>query len=237
MGDDAVIETVLPSDPYGVPLIDDGANDELVAAERAVQKRKLEGMRLTVMRAEAEIERAVAVAKRRQEMLQQQQRERAARVKRVNEEQFDALRNNDKDELIRLLEGGADVNYAGKFQRTPMHECVMLDNSKLLQVLLRYRGNPEAEDIYVQTPFSLAIKYNRERCFELMTTSSKGAGRHMYQRNLKRDVAQHTVDVEQRKIKIAEEKQRVMMAAAAKKSRLERAKMLGYQTDADGNRI
>lgn len=225
-----------PGDPAQVA---DGvdSDDELVVAERALQQRKQEGLLLNEMRAKAEIERLAAVTQRKQEMMLQRERDRAARVKRVNEEQFIAIREDDKDELIRLLEGGTDVNYAGKFKRTPVHECVMLDNPKLLHVLLRYKGNPEAEDIYMQTPFSLAIKYNRERCFELMKLSSKGAGRHIYQRNLQRDVAQHEIDVEQRKIEIAEEKQQRMMAAAARKSRLERAKMLGYKTDSDGNRI
>ena len=211
--------------------VGDGTDDELEAAEAELKRRKEEAEALLIVRAQAELEREKAVEARLKEMMLQKQREHDLRVQRVNEEIFTTLENNDKDELIRLLEGGADPNYAGKLKRTPMHACVMLDNAKLLQVLLRYKGNPEAEDLYVQTPFSLAIKYNRKRCFELMSLSSKGAGRHLYQKNLKQTVEQHLVDVERRKIEKDEERQRLMWAAAAKKSRLERAKMLGLAVE------
>ena len=212
-------------------------DDELQAAEVELQQRKLEAIKLNAMRAAADAERQSAIEQAMRKKAEQQQRVHEERVRRVNEEQFEALRNDDKDRLIRLLEGGTDVNYAGKLKRTPLHICVMLDKPKLLQVLLRYRANPEAEDIYMQTPFSLAIKYNRSRCFELMSLSSKGAGRHLYQRNLMQDIARHKVDVEQRRIQREEEKRQAMIAEAARKSRLERAKMLGYAVDADGNRI
>ena len=104
-----------------------------------------------------------------------------------------------------------------------------------LFMLLRYRGNPEVEGIYMQTPFSLAIKYNHPRCFELLSLNVKGAGRHLYQRNLKAAVAQHLVDVERLKVEREEERQRILWAAAARKSRMERAKMLGLAVEEDGD--
>ena len=67
------------------------ADDELQAAEVELQQRKLEGIKLNAMRAAADAERQSAIEQAMRKKAEQQQREHEERVRRVNEEQFDAF--------------------------------------------------------------------------------------------------------------------------------------------------
>ncbi len=193
--------------------------DSLARAEQALEAPRLEGLRLERVRAEAEAERQRAV---REQIAAAQ----AARVEherqlavRLDESQFAALQRDDMDDLVALLQGGSNPNHAGKFARTPVHAAVLLDRPLLLQVLLEHRGDPAAEDIYAQTPLSLAVKYNRQRCFDMLARASKGAGRYVYQRELERKVAGHAAEVAARQQALQEERDRILWAEAQSKMR------------------
>ena len=95
-----------------------------------------------------------------------------------------AIIRNDKVELLSLLDGGANPRtHHGAMHRSPVHVAVIRDRPLLLQMLLHYGASTESHDKFGQTPFTLAVKYRRDRCFEILRGSGIGAAKYVYMRN------------------------------------------------------
>ena len=167
------------------------------------QQLKKEEEELQRIRAVEQIKRQKAEQVALVEEEKRRKDEYEKRVARINNLVLTTVQENDEEELIRLLEGGADVNVLNRLQRTPLTLAVMKDSVSIIRILLSYGADVNAPDLYNQTPLSFAIKYKRHACFELMAHSKKGnptVGAFMYQRKLENDVELHRQDMEEKRI-------------------------------------
>jgi len=175
-------------------------------ADQAFQRQqelKEEALALQASRAEEQIKRQqLAEEKWAAEQIEKKKRHKAL-VARINAQVLTTVQENDADELIKLLEGGADVNVENRLKRTPLYFAVMKDAVGLVRILLKYGAKVDQPDLYGQTPMSFAIKYKRHASFELLVHSQKGnlsVGGFLYQKTLEETVALHKQDMENKRI-------------------------------------
>ena len=167
------------------------------------QELKEEALALQASRAEEQIKRQqLAEEKWAAEQIEKKKRHKAL-VARINAQVLTTVQESDADELIKLLEGGADVNVENRLKRTPLCFAVMKDEVGLVRILLKYGAKVDQPDLYGQTPMSFAIKYKRHASFELLVHSQKGnrsVGGFVYQKTLEETVALHKQDMENKRI-------------------------------------
>ena len=85
------------------------------------QELKEEALALQASRAEEQIKRQqLAEEKWAAEQIEKKKRHKAL-VARINAQVLTTVQENDADELIKLLEGGADVNVENRLKRTPLY--------------------------------------------------------------------------------------------------------------------
>jgi ankyrin repeat protein len=69
----------------------------------------------------------------------------------------------DLDDLIALIEGGADVSAAGDLGYTPLHIAASRGHLNIVKVLLKNHADVTARNEFGQTPIELAkIRFNEE---------------------------------------------------------------------------
>lgn len=69
-----------------------------------------------------------------------------------------AAGSNDLDAMLRMVEGGADVNISDYDQRTPLHIAASNDNSLVVQFLLTHGADKEKKDRWERTPLEEAMR-------------------------------------------------------------------------------
>ena len=190
----------------------------MAEAEKRLILAKKEAMRLTEKRADEEVKRKGVLERERVQVLADRKKQRELLTQRINAQVLASVESEDDEELIKLLEGGADVNVQNSLKRTPLTLAVMKASPSLVRILLSYRADVNIPDLYGQTPLSFAIKYKRHACFELMAHGQRATpevGAFMYQRKLEATVEVHRLAMEIRK----EEKEREELLYASSKKK------------------
>ena len=72
------------------------------------------------------------------------------------------------EEVIALLEGGADVNAVGELGNTPLHDAVGLERAETVKVLLKYGATSAKKNEWGQTPLDMAVLCGRKDIADLM---------------------------------------------------------------------
>jgi ankyrin repeat protein len=75
------------------------------------------------------------------------------------------------DDVIALVEAGADVNSAGDLGFTPLHHAASDGHLDIVHVLLRYGADVNARNEFAQTPIDLA----RDRVRETLELAKKAS--------------------------------------------------------------
>ncbi len=77
----------------------------------------------------------------------------------VNDKLLDAINNNDDIAVHNLLLFGADANYIGYFEETPLiYACKKSDiKEKIVALLLKYKANPNHSEYSGFTPLLFAV--------------------------------------------------------------------------------
>ena len=193
-----------------------GTADELDEAERNLTRLKEEAEATIVQREEEDARRLQVEAEQRLAASEQRKKQHETLVAKINAEVLAMVQADDEEELIKLLEGGADVNVQNHLQRTPLTLAVMKSSIPLIRILLRYGADVNKPDLYGQTPLSFAVKYKRKECFDFMAESQRGnmsVGSFMYQRNLIDIVSRHQETIEAER----EERERLAILYASSK--------------------
>jgi len=81
----------------------------------------------------------------------------------------------DIDRLIFLLEMGANPNISTYVGEYPLHIAAMNNNVKIIEVLLEYKADINAVNIFLETPLSYALRHNSKEAISLL--ENKGADR------------------------------------------------------------
>ena len=179
-------------------------------AEYRLKQAKLEATHIAELRANEDLRRQVVFEKERRLAEVERLKQREILTKKINDEVFHCIETEDDEELIRLLEGGADVNHQNNMKRCPLSLAVIKGSPALVRILLKYNANVNLEDLYCQTPLSFAIKYKRHAEFELMQHSQRAnvqVGAFMYQQKLNEEVSDHRYNMilrEEERIREAE---------------------------------
>lgn len=79
-----------------------------------------------------------------------------------------ASREDDLDEVIRLLDTGADVNASNNYGRTPLHEAAWNDNTAVAELLIAKGADVNAADGDGKTPLYWAARYDNVAVAELL---------------------------------------------------------------------
>jgi len=73
------------------------------------------------------------------------------------------------DDVIALVEGGADVNAAGEDGYTPLHWAAQKSLYEIAKVLVSHGADPTAKNEFGKTPMDLA----RDRTIEVLKSANK----------------------------------------------------------------
>ena len=91
---------------------------------------------------------------------------------------FVTIRNNNAQATKLLLSLGADPNYWGTLNHSPLHEiCGIRANLDILQILLKYGADPYRQDGNGETCFDLARKANFVEILRILDESSSKISR------------------------------------------------------------
>jgi ankyrin repeat protein len=80
----------------------------------------------------------------------------------------------DIDEMIALLEAGAEVNAEGELGNTPLHEAVGQGNLKPIELLLSRGASPHVKNQIGDTPMDIAKSANRYDILKLLEKETHG---------------------------------------------------------------
>jgi uncharacterized protein len=72
------------------------------------------------------------------------------------------------DDVLALIEGGADVNAVGDLGYTPLHHAAEDGHSEILNLLLGHGANVNAKNEFGQTPLDLARVGQESRAVEVL---------------------------------------------------------------------
>jgi ankyrin repeat protein len=72
------------------------------------------------------------------------------------------------EEVLALIDAGADVNAAGATGNTPLHEAVSQAHAEVIAILLAKGANPLAEDEDGVTPVDMARNMRRKSLVALL---------------------------------------------------------------------
>jgi ankyrin repeat protein len=72
------------------------------------------------------------------------------------------------EELIALIQSGADVNAVGEHGSTPLHDAVGQQKLEAVKVLLNHGALPTSKDEWGSTPFDIAMMHGRNDIADLL---------------------------------------------------------------------
>jgi len=73
------------------------------------------------------------------------------------------------EEIVALVDAGADVNAPGEMANTPLHECVSQGHYLAAKFLLESGASPEIRNEWGDTPLDLAKMKGRDDLIQLLT--------------------------------------------------------------------
>lgn len=77
----------------------------------------------------------------------------------ANEMLLDAVRNQDKNKLNKVIENGANVDYTDSKNKSVLMYACEKQNYEIVKILLENGANPNSTDIRGMTPSMYAVKY------------------------------------------------------------------------------
>lgn len=83
-----------------------------------------------------------------------------------------AVRGN-AEELLALLESGANVNAVGELGNTPLHEAVGQSHTEIVRLLLQYGASRDLKNEFDQTALDIALMKNKDVVSEILILLSK----------------------------------------------------------------
>jgi|SRR5579884_1916013 len=83
-----------------------------------------------------------------------------------------ATHRGNLEDIVALVEGGADVNVAGDMGYTPMHEAAGSGHIEIVKFLLIHGAYPDVENEFGMTPLDLAMRKGYADIVELLKGAS-----------------------------------------------------------------
>jgi ankyrin repeat protein len=81
---------------------------------------------------------------------------------------LDAVEQRDVLLVLRLIELGANVNYANGFGHTPLHKAVCHKFTELVPILLKVGANPTQTNVYGDAPMHIAAQLGNVEILKLL---------------------------------------------------------------------
>lgn len=91
--------------------------------------------------------------------------------------------NGKFDTVKQKLEQGADADFADYDQRTPLHLAATEGHSQVVQILLDYKADPEAEDRWGAKPFDSAKENGHDKVLDVFIQNGGQADDHSIPRS------------------------------------------------------
>lgn len=101
-----------------------------------------------------------------------------SRISKIKEALFsyplhEAIKNNNQEEVIRLINGGASINAKNWQWQTPLHLAAATNQPALIRLLVDNGAKVDARDIFGSSALHYAVKYNHQGALRALT--QKGA--------------------------------------------------------------